>query len=205
MQTLTRSRCCLIIIKLIKSLLPSTLSSWNYKSLSLSTFRLCPPSAFALLGLSLYSFLAATHFLAVTCLFLHYYISVQNPGKWLTWNICTGGMGYARDAGMYWVLSINMNYLHWGVWGIKQIQSTWNICTDGLGSTGYAGNAGMYWVLSIDPSTLTPKHHYHCLTLGPYPQNTKLISSIGTGADRYARRPRWAHSILNTQYCTFGP
>ena len=28
-------------------------------------------------------------------------ITVQNPGKWLTWNICTGGMGYARDAGMY--------------------------------------------------------------------------------------------------------
>ena len=67
-------------------------------------------------------------------------ITVQNPGKWLTWNICTGGMGYARDAGMYWVLSINMNYLHWGVWGIKQIQSTWNICTDGMGSTGYVLN-----------------------------------------------------------------
>ena len=36
-------------------------------------------------------------------------ITVQNPGKWLTWNICTGGIGNTGDAGMYWVLSINMN------------------------------------------------------------------------------------------------
>ena len=36
---------------------------------------------------------------------------VQNSGRWATWNICTGGMGYA---GMYWVLSMIMEYLHWG-------------------------------------------------------------------------------------------
>ena len=29
------------------------------------------------------------------------FITVQIHGMWLTWNICTGGMGYARDAGMY--------------------------------------------------------------------------------------------------------
>ena len=123
-------------------------------------------------------------------------ITVQNPGKWLTWNICTGGMGYARDAGMYWVLSINMNYLHWGVWGIKQIQSTWNICTDGMGSTGYAGNAGMYRVLSIDRSTLTPKHHYHCLTLGPYPQNTKAALALANMPGGLGGPTQY--SILNT-------
>ena len=32
-------------------------------------------------------------------------ITVQNSGKWLTWNICTGGMGYAGYKG-------NMEYLH---------------------------------------------------------------------------------------------
>ena len=33
------------------------------------------------------------------------FITVQNSGKWLTWNICTGGMGYAGYKG-------NMEYLH---------------------------------------------------------------------------------------------
>ena len=32
-------------------------------------------------------------------------ITVQNSGKWLTWNICTGGMGNAGYKG-------NMEYLH---------------------------------------------------------------------------------------------
>ena len=27
-------------------------------------------------------------------------ITVQNPGKWITWNICTLGMGYAGYGGM---------------------------------------------------------------------------------------------------------
>ena len=65
-------------------------------------------------------------------------ITVQNPGKWLTWNICTGGMGYAGYKG-------NMEYLHWW-YGVNRV------CMK------------CRYVLSIKywPQYPNPRHRYHC-------------------------------------------
>ena len=88
-----------------------------------------------------------------TCPGLNFTITVQNSGKWLTWNICTGGMGYAgyaTNAGMYWVLSIdNTQY------------PKYHYQAD---MPGGLGGPTQYSIL--DPGTLTPRTLGIIITVG---------------------------------------
>ena len=63
-------------------------------------------------------------------------------------------------------------------------------------------------VLSDIPGGLGGPTQYSILfpwTLTPEPKASLSLLGWVRGAVRYTRGPRWAHSILNTQYFTLGP